>query len=155
MRVVEPLEMIDVHHHRRELVAVSSRPGDLLLQLGEHGLAGEDARQLVDRGERPGLGEALGQVPEARSETWILDPLGVPEMPRIGRRGEQIEQVGRSPCLTADDREREPSGPDKGAKNAIATAAYVSAISGAMLDRSGMELGISPRYGHRCPVRVG
>ena len=68
VRVVESLEVIDVDHHDGQLVAVAGRPRDFLLELGEDGLAVEDAGQVIDRGEGPGLGQPLRQLPKlARS----------------------------------------------------------------------------------------
>ena len=45
--------------------------------------------------------------------SWIPSALG--EVAGVRRRGEEVEEGGRPPRLAADDREREPGGPEQGA----------------------------------------
>ena len=115
MRVVESLEVIEVDHDDRQLMGVASGPIDLLLKLGQNRLAVEHAGQLIDGGQRPDLGQALGELAEAGPQARILDPLGVGQVTCIGRRGEPVHQLGDTPRLAADPGEREAGRSQQGA----------------------------------------
>ena len=106
VRVVEPLEVVEVDHHDRQLVAEAGRPIDLGLERGQDRLAIEHAGQVVDRGQRPDLGHAIGQLGEARAKVRIVDPVGPGQVAGVGRRGELVQQPRHPARLPADDRQR-------------------------------------------------
>ena len=70
---------------------------------------------MVDRGQRPCLGEPLGKLAKARSETRVFDPLGGREVAGIGRGGEQVEELRRPPGLASDDGQCEARRSEEGA----------------------------------------
>ena len=82
------------------------RPVDLLLELGEDGLAVEHAGQLIDRGQRPDLGQPLGQLAEARAKMRVRDALrrspgdGRPSPRRAGRAAWPSAWSGDGPRST-------------------------------------------------------
>ena len=115
MRVVESLEVIEVDHDDRQLMGVAPGPIDLLLELGQDRLAVEHAGELVDGGQRPDLGQALGELAEAGPQTRILDTAGVGQVAGIGRRSELVHQLGDTPRLAPDHGEREAGRSQQGA----------------------------------------
>ena len=73
MRVVEPLEVVEVGHDHRQRVPVAGRTGQLLVHEVQDGLPVGDAGQGIHRRQPPRVGDAVRERAEGGAQPRIPD----------------------------------------------------------------------------------
>ena len=112
VRVVEPLEVVEVHQDHGQRAVVADRAGQLLLHAGQDGLPVRDPGQRVDRRQAPRVGHAIGQAAKRGPQPGVVDPRGVQrdELALVGGVGQPVGQRRDAAVLAAHDECREPGG---------------------------------------------
>ena len=110
VRVVEPLEVVEVDDDHRQLAAIPVGAQELVVEPRENGLAVGDAGQRVDGREAPRVGDAVGELAEGDAQARVGDALRLERHERalVRGAGQALGEPRDAPVLVTLDHQRVP-----------------------------------------------